>query len=58
MKSKPPDRAAMEERADAARLRELLGEPLDETDQRILAFDHGFGCHACPLVPQTPEVPR
>ena len=41
LKSPEPDRTGMEERADAARLREILGEPLSETDHRILQVDEG-----------------
>lgn len=42
--SLPPDKAKMEAAADAARLAEMLGEPLDETAQRILAYEYPMSC--------------
>ncbi|HEX9123113.1 MAG TPA: hypothetical protein VF984_07100 [Actinomycetota bacterium] len=48
MKSRPPDEEQLERRTDEARLRQLLGEPLSETDLRILQIEqNGFGCHTC-----------
>jgi len=48
MKSQPPDEEKLLARVDEARLRQLLGEPLNETDQRILQMEQqGFGCHTC-----------
>jgi hypothetical protein len=48
MKSQPPDEERLHRRADEARLRQLLGQPLNETDLRILQMEQqGFGCHAC-----------
>jgi len=48
VKSQPPDAEDMESRADDARLRQMLGEPLSETDLRILQIEqNGFGCRAC-----------
>ncbi len=48
MKSRPPDEEQLERRADEARLRQLLGDPLSETDLRILQIEqNGFGCHSC-----------
>lgn len=44
MKSPEPDKAAMEVRADEARLKAILGEPLDETDEHILAYEHPMCC--------------
>lgn len=48
MKSQPPDEERLNRRADEARLRQLLGESLNETDLRILQMEQqGFGCHTC-----------
>lgn len=48
MKSQPPDSQKLDRRVDEARLRQLLGEPLNETDLRILQMEQqGFGCHTC-----------
>lgn len=48
MKSQPPDQERLHRRVDEARLRQLLGHPLNETDLRILQIEQqGFGCHSC-----------
>lgn len=44
LKSPVPDRNRMEQRADEARLRDILGEPLDETDRHILAYERPMCC--------------
>jgi hypothetical protein len=43
------DAAGMEERMDAIRLKQILGEPLTERELMCLQIEqNGFGCHACP----------
>ena len=38
----------MEERMDAIRLKQMLGEPLTEQELMCLQIEqNGFGCHAC-----------
>jgi hypothetical protein len=45
----PDDFAGMEERMDAIRLKQILGEPLTEQELMCLQFEqNGFGCQACP----------
>jgi len=40
--------ATMDDRMDAIRLKEILGEPLTEQELMCLQMEqHGFGCHAC-----------
>ena len=44
----PEDEAGMEERMDAIRLKQILGEPLSEQELMCLQIEqNGFGCHAC-----------
>ena len=50
----PEEGTGMEERMDAIRLKQILGEPL--TDQELMCLQieqNGFGCHAC-LTESTP----
>ncbi len=48
----PEDFAAMEERMDAIRLKQILGGPLTEQELMCLQMEqNGFGCHACPTEP-------
>jgi uncharacterized spore protein YtfJ len=43
------DAVGMEERMDAIRLKQILGEPLTEQELMCLQIEqNGFGCHACP----------
>ena len=42
------DAAGMEERMEAIRLKQILGEPLTEQELMCLQIEqNGFGCHAC-----------
>jgi hypothetical protein len=42
----------MEDRMDAIRLKQILGEPLTEQELMCLQIEqNGFGCHACPNEP-------
>jgi uncharacterized spore protein YtfJ len=42
------DAVGMEERMDAIRLKQILGEPLTEQELMCLQIEqNGFGCHAC-----------
>jgi hypothetical protein len=44
----PEDFAGMEERMDAIRLKQILGQPLTEQELMCLQIEqNGFGCHAC-----------
>jgi hypothetical protein len=48
----PEDAAGMEDRMDAIRLKQILGEPL--TDQELMCLQieqNGFGCPGCPSDP-------
>jgi hypothetical protein len=51
----PQDFAGMEERMDAIRLKQILGEPLTEQELMCLQIEqNGFGCHACLNEPPPP----
>jgi hypothetical protein len=51
------DATGMEERMDAIRLKQILGEPLTERELMCLQIEqNGFGCHAC-LDDPLPESP-
>ena len=44
----PEDSVGMEERMDAIRLKQILGEPLTEQELMCLQIEqNGFGCNAC-----------
>jgi hypothetical protein len=44
----PDDAAGMEDRMDVIRLKQILGEPLNERELMCLQIEqNGFGCHAC-----------
>jgi hypothetical protein len=44
----PEDAAGMEDRMDAIRLKQILGEPLTEQELMCLQIEqNGFGCQAC-----------
>jgi hypothetical protein len=46
----------MEDRMDAIRLKQILGESLTEQELMCLQIEqNGFGCHACP--PEPPALP-
>ena len=52
----PEDFAGMEERMDAFRLKQILGQPLTEQELMCLQIEqNGFGCHACPNEPFPPS---
>jgi hypothetical protein len=52
----PEDVAGMDERMDAIRLKEILGEPLTEQELMCLQIEqNGFGCHACRNEPPPPS---
>jgi hypothetical protein len=49
----------MEDRMDAIRLKQILGEQVTEQELMCLQIEqNGFGCHACPseLPPAAPSV--
>jgi hypothetical protein len=49
----------MEDRMDAIRLKQILGEPLTEQELMCLQIEqNGFGCHACSseVLPAPPLV--
>ena len=55
----PEDAAGMEDRMDAIRLKQILGESLTEQELMCLQIEqNGFGCHACSseLPPAPPSV--
>jgi hypothetical protein len=46
----------MEDRMDAIRLKQILGEPLTEQELMCLQIEqHGFGCKVCPPGPLSPS---
>lgn len=52
----PEDFVGMEERMDAIRLKQILGEPLTEQELMCLQIEqNGFGCHACLTDPPPPS---
>jgi hypothetical protein len=53
----PDDAAGMEDRMDAIRLKQILGEPLTEQELMCLQIEqNGFGCHACGNEPPPPTL--
>jgi hypothetical protein len=52
----PEDVAGMEERMDAIRLKQILGQPLTEQELMCLQIEqNGFGCQACLNEPPQPS---
>jgi hypothetical protein len=52
----PEDVAGMEQRMDAIRLKQILGQPLSEQELMCLQIEqNGFGCHACFNEPPPPS---
>jgi hypothetical protein len=52
----PEEVAGMEERMDAIRLKQILGQPLTEQELMCLQIEqNGFGCQACLNEPPPPS---